>query len=113
MDEKVNPASGIPAQGTVPAPEENLDPASVENAEQGEVSQAGSEVNSVDQDRDSSVPAEDSQAPAEQSASADEPATAEESAPAEPTARSSPATTAQAASWPSTTPTWRCQRAPS
>src|SRR5690554_2821281 len=64
MDEKVNPAAGSPAPGTVPAPEDRPDPAPAANAEQGVGAQAGNVENSVNEDRDSSVSAEETAAPA-------------------------------------------------
>src|SRR5690554_5796601 len=85
MDEKVNPASGSPAPGTVPAPEEATDPAPAANAEQGVGSQAAKENNDVKQDQASSEPAEET-------ASQDAETTAAEPAATEPT----PAATQQA-----------------
>src|SRR5690554_6463689 len=78
MDEKVNPASGSPAPGTVPAPEEATDPAPAANAEQGVGSQAAKENNDVKQDQASSEPAEET-------ASQDAETTAAEPAATEPT----------------------------
>lgn len=46
MDEKVNPAAGSPAPGTVPAPEETQNQAAAANAEQGVGTQAETQVTS-------------------------------------------------------------------
>ncbi|MFA5551466.1 MAG: 30S ribosomal protein S1, partial [Trueperaceae bacterium] len=76
MDEKVNPASGNPAPGTVPAPEEATDQAPAANADQGVGSQAANELNNVSDDQASSEQAEET-APESAPASAAEPAAAE------------------------------------
>lgn len=97
MDEKVNPASGNPAPGTVPAPEEATDQAPAANADQGVGSQAANELNNVSDDQASSETAEetastDAPTPAADPAAAEAAPAATEAQP-EPAAQAAPAAT--------------------
>ncbi len=110
MDEKVNPAAGSPAPGTVPAPEQSPSQAPAASAEQGVGAQADNAENSVSIDRAPSVTATEEAAPAPQDASAEtavetvsDDAATQVDATAQPEASSEPASQEPAAEEPAAT----------